>query len=747
MSSQRHPYTNFSKYVLRAPLFSIDFFKQITEDKTIDKNDIKALCRDDRIKEAIFLASPTLSSEVEKWIHNTLDQERSERVLFSVLKYLSRMSSRCTPFGLFAGTAVGEFSDQTQIELKQNYQHKRHTRFDMNYLVSLSQTITKIETIRDQLKFHPNTSLYKVGPQLRYVEYSYENTKRVHHIVGVNYSKYLKRILKSAKNGKTITQLANDLASDSIDFEDAFHFITELIENQILISELEPSVSGDDFLFHIISVLKTLNHTDKILTILNSLEQELKRIDKSVGNCISNYSKISETIKALQTEFELKYLFQTDMILSSRQNSISYSIARKILGAFNLLNKLSPRQSESSMSKFNTSFFERYETKAMPLSKALDKELGIGFEQDRNYGDVNALIDDLELPDSPETSSDYKITTNPIQDILQDKLIECIESKSEILNLKDEDFKDFETNWTDLPDTMYTMIEILEEDGEEKVFMPFLSGSSAANLLGRFCQGDKDISALAKEIALVEKQINSDKIIAEIVHLPESRVGNILFRPHLRDYEIPYLANSTLEKEKQIKIEDLEIVAQSPNHLSIRSKRLNKEVIPRLSNAHNFTIGSLPVYQFLASAQNSNQRNALAFSWGVLEQKFSRLPRVEYNGIILSPRLWNFKKSQISQLVKWSSDDSKFSEEIKELKAQNNLPHLVMLKDGDNELLINLDNLLSVKMLLSIVRKRQTFQLKEFFHTTSAIVREKNKSYSNQVVVSFFNQEKLKNVS
>jgi hypothetical protein len=54
-----------------------------------------------------------------------------------------------------------------------------------------------------------------------------------------------------------------------------------------------------------------------------------------------------------------------------------------------------------------------------------------------------------------------------------------------------------------------------------------------------------------------EKKYHPDKILAEIVHIPESRTGNILRRPILRDYEIAYLSNSGVSRDYTLDINDL----------------------------------------------------------------------------------------------------------------------------------------------------------------------------------------------
>ena len=62
--------------------------------------------------------------------------------------------------------------------------------------------------------------------------------------------------------------------------------------------------------------------------------------------------------------------------------------------------------------------------------------------------------------------------------------------------------------------------------------------------------------------------------------------------------------------------------------LVLRSKKLNKYIIPRLTSAHNYQRNSLPVYHFLCDMQHLG-RNMIFFNWGTtLESMFPYRPRV-----------------------------------------------------------------------------------------------------------------------
>lgn len=268
MSNSSFPYTAFDEFVLRAPILPLQFFVELTSGDEVSDKDLKNAFQDPVIQEAIFLASPTLFFELQKWINGDLDSKKAARVTISLLKYLSRMSSRCTPFGLFAGCATGNFSETTNLPIGAPTQHRRFTRPDMNYLVALSQDFAKKEHIKSQLTYFPNSSLYSIGDQLRYIEYFYVESRRQHHIVEIDHSPYLEKVLQLASEGASLKALAEQLMDETISAEEAYGFLDELLESQVLTSNLEPSVSGPPFVEQMLTVLSSLQACEAEISFL-----------------------------------------------------------------------------------------------------------------------------------------------------------------------------------------------------------------------------------------------------------------------------------------------------------------------------------------------------------------------------------------------------------------------------------------------------------------------------------------------
>ena len=182
------PFHPFTHYIFRSPLFPFDYLMRGEE--SVNSH---------AFAEALLVASPDLSQGMDKGAH---------RAQYSSYRYYQRACTRPTPFGLFAGCSVGSVGDRTEIKLSEQGKYKRVTRLDMNYVCALTQQIERERKVREQLRYYPNSSIYIVGNHLRYVEYHYKKTHRIHRISQGENSEYLQKVLTLAKQGTRFTALA-----------------------------------------------------------------------------------------------------------------------------------------------------------------------------------------------------------------------------------------------------------------------------------------------------------------------------------------------------------------------------------------------------------------------------------------------------------------------------------------------------------------------------------------------------------
>ena len=709
------PYRPFDHFVFRSPLFSFDHLKK-GEDAM--KNNAFA--------EALFIASPDLSEA----------SENKEKTRHSAYRYFQRACTRSTPFGLFAGCSVGTVGERTEIRLLEEQKYRRNTRLDMNYTCALTQQIEKKRNIREQLYYSPNSSIYAAGDYRRYVEYHYRKTRRIHRITQVENSEYLQKILALAQRSALFTALASSLADDEITMEEATEFIHELIDAQVLVSELEPAVTNVRPLATLITTLNGLSNKDgQIAVILSEVENQLVAIDRQpIGDTADIYPAIIKNIEKIKVEAEIKYLFQADLFKPAQHATIGRSILKDIQQTLTFLNKITPPAGRTNLSQFRENFVKRYDDREMPLLFVLDTELGVGYAGNTS-GDISPLVDDLTIPQGPSLPNSSQ---SSVQSILLQKYQQSLQK---VIELTDEDVKDIEAVWDDLPDTMSVICEILQDnDLGRSVYIKSAGGQSAANLLGRFCHLNEQILNHTLAITAKETLMNSGAIFAEIVHLPESRTGNILLRPVLRPYEIPYLAKPGVSGEFELKTDDLYVSVKS-NRIVLRSKHLNKEIIPRMSTAHNYSGQSpMPVYHFLCDMQHQTGRSGLGFHWNEAAQQMSYLPRVVYKNCILAQARWTIREME-TKIFAGIKDDNELVSKVKEWLDRRNIPDKVLLADGDNELYIDMKHPSSIRAWLSVVKKRHFFQLEELlFDPATAVVYGPEGVFTNEFIFAFFRE-------
>ncbi len=722
------PYQFFNNFVARTPILSYRHFQKLFSQEEFDENKIKDIFSNSLLREAIYLASPNLYKELFKWIsqEKQFSKKEQQRLLNTFLKYFSRMSSRCTPFGLFSGVGLGIFGNENSTMCVNTSQKFRDTKLDMHFLGALSQHLLTIPKIKKNILFFPNSTINKIGKKIRYLEYESKNGKRDYIISSAPFSEELKTIIDFSKDGKTFDQLISTLANDEFSQDDVQEYVEELIDNQVLISELEPNVSGDDFLDILTLILERIEASN-VKEILISIKNKMIALDLHFGNSDLVYLEIEELIKKLNVSYDQNYLFQTDLYFDQKKQ-LSYLWKKELKKGISILNKITEASEQSYLNDFKKAFYKRFENEEIQLSYAMDTEVGIGYRQDLSTLGVHPYVEDLIIP-SLKQKQKLEIKLNSFQILLNQKLQGALWEKCTLINLVDEDLEDFDENWDDLQETMSFMTEIISEGGHEKLYLNHGSGN-AGKLLGRFCSEKSDIRNFVKEISLKEQELHSNKILAEIIHLPESRIGNILRRPQIRNYEIPYLGNSTVPKESQISIDDLYLSIRN-NKLILRSKRLNKEIVPCLTNAHNYSTNSLPTYHFLCDFSTQDTRSSLLFHWGGLIHIYNFFPRVEYRNIILSKAKWKITLKEINHFASLMNNRKQLMYEIKKWRKKRQIPEWIQWIKSDNTLLINLENSGLVTMFLSSFTNEKTVLIEEF-------LKYEKSDFTNQFVFSIF---------
>jgi class I lanthipeptide synthase len=754
-TSQERDFTPSGFFVFRTPLLPFDALEAWSEGLAApaavgDRERLAAALAEDRerlrarlrelaavpeIREALFLASPSLHDGLAIW-QSQPDGKKGQRAERALVRYLYRMAARATPFGLFSGCSVGHVETapeaRTRLAVGPRAHYERHTRLDMDYLFALCEDLGRDPAVREELLYRPNTSLYRAAGRLRYAEARLDKKVRSHHLVAVEASDYLEDTLRRAANGARPRQLAAALvAADpegEITQEEAAEFVAELIDSQILVSDLSPPVTGPEAIHDLVRQLEGLAAiplAQEAALKLARARDVLAELDAGgPGAPPERYLGIAAELEQLPTTVEMSRLFQLDMIKPGEEPVLGPAVMEEIVRGVELLRRLAPRRQQEALDRFRRDFSERYEAREVPLIEVLDEEVGIGFDRSGNAGaEASPLLARMAIA---APAAEPTVPWGVRQSILLAKLNEAVATGAQEIELTAEDLDRLApppaagaapAPLEPLPDGFQVMATIgaaseeALERGEFAVHVGGGGGPSGARLLGRFCHADATLTLLVEEHLRAEEAHRPDAVFAEVVHLPQGRIGNILARPLLRRYEIPFLGRSSADPEHQIPITDLLVSVAGPR-IVLRSRRLGKEVIPRLTSAHNFWGGGLGVYKFLCSLQSQGVQPGIGWNWGPLDGA-PFLPRVKSGRLVLAKASWWMTADEIKQLAKAAGAERYAA--VEEWRQRRALPRLLTLADGDNELLIDLDNVLSVETFLDVIEQRDRAHLQEFF--------------------------------
>ncbi|MBK9035332.1 MAG: lantibiotic dehydratase [Myxococcales bacterium] len=698
------------------------------------------------VAEAVWLASPALATELELW-RRAPDTERGRAAECAAMRYVARMATRSTPFGLFAGIGVGHLGGRgaTAVTLAPPSDTRRCTRLDNELLHRLTTAMIGDATVRAALTWSPNTSLTRVAGKTRYAEarLGAAGAGISYHLIAVDPTPHLDATLTRARGGARLGELAAALVDevDGIELADGAAFVDELVAAQLLVPRLGVVVTGADPLAAVIAQLRTAGR-ERLAARMSEISRTLGAIDAAgVGGAATAYLElagaVAQVFRALgdDTAVDPARVVQVDLGMAMTA-TIGRDIPAQIERTVEALCRITRRRPDEALSQFQTAFRQRWDEQEVPLAEVLDEEAGIGFAAATGPGSEGApLLVGLPFTSPP---GEARVLWGEREAWLLGQLAQLWARGEHELVLDEAALKALTVEAPAvMPAAWSAMVRIARDAaGRTSVLLDGASGPSGARLLGRFCHVDGEIDAMVRTHLAAEEALAPDAIHAEIVHLAEGRNGNVLCRPVLRSHELTYLGLSGAADAAQLTLEDL-VVSVRGDRVVLRSRALDREVIPRLTSAHNVHARGLGTYRFLA-ALATQDGVGVGWSWGPLADA-PRLPRVRIGDTVVARAQWTLTRAELDGVTTAARRDRAAGfAAMQAVRAARGLPRWVALIEGDNELVVDLDHALMVDAFVDALGRRPRTLVCEVYPALDAgVVDSAAGQHASEVVCTF----------
>lgn len=509
-----------------------------------------------------------------------------DKTKYTIWKYFNRAKYRGTPFGGFAGFATLELGHRDEVIFIEKTQHL-HKFNDWG-------TVTEVH-YTDALLFSPdrvyiaNASIYFSPKSIRFLCLQNKSFE----LAQIERSRFIEQLLTICKDRVGIEQLQQFAIKEDVDEQVLKGILLSLIELQLLFTDLDRNIVGDDY-----------------------------------------YKRSGIPLRST----DQNYLIAERKVLSG---SIINAKLQSLPGCIQYLLSIPSQAENPYLNAFKSDFLQRYEYQEQPLMKMLDPEFGIG------YGDLeNVPTGDILVNDLLETKKTEQARTcdphNEFTKHLLNAILEHKGGKNQIIQLQEHQFKSTLNKVNKLPANSFSALLRLEDD---LIVLDHVGGLTATALAGRFTLASETIEAHCKAIGKFENEANPDVIFFDIAYMAEGKVDNINRRKEIYDYELPLLNYSC--SKHLIHLDDLLITIKN-NEIILLSKRYEKRVIPRLASAYNYTRSDLPVYRFLCDLQHQNIRSQISFDIQSLIAGLNFYPRVQYGNVVLSAAKWKVNKQNFA---------------------------------------------------------------------------------------------------
>lgn len=736
-------YSLLDYFMLRTPLIPYQIYTELNslEGEQAERHLFNLMKNRSDIREALYVASPSMYYSLIRMdkFSDASKKNKKNQLVKSALKYLIRMSTRPTPFGLCSSVASGRIGEKTELIIPENSSFKKRARPDMEWFLKVIGILEEEEEVLSSLKVYRNHSLYYNGNRVKLLFHTgfgqlFKDENNYNKQPTIRFTQVVEDVFKKADNPISFSALVYSIKEryPEADIETIIDFMKELLKQEFLISEIRPSLMHVNLLEDLIETLINNQIHHPILKELNSVRALFNEYNcTSVGGGENILTLLKEKMKKIT---DAESFIQVDLAMDTQTLVLSKKVKDTVEKAAETLWKLSPPHSGfEHIDRYREDFVERYGTyQEVPLLTLLDEDMGLGYPAT------------YEFPPSFRSLKKARDKFTPYRTkVLLELMTKAIKDGSMEINLTDQDverlsgkeqLEQFDPA-SQAPISMELYFQILadcEADIDEGNFEMIIGGNpgsaAAGKTFGRFIDIlDETIENKITDTSNKEQTLYNDSIVAELVYLPPAgRSANLMISKNTREYEIAIGTNASKPLDKQILLDDI-VVGCNLESFYLKSKRLNKKIIP--VTCHMLDYSNAPnVCRFLREIALEGVRHWMPFDWGELEHSYA-LPAIRYKNILLSPAEW--KVDPLTLELDTDNSAENFIAYFKDWRKKRGIPRYVYVTRSDNRVLLDLENSLHLEILahdFKQLSKGQTIRITEtgMKDTANQLVKNKN---------------------
>jgi class I lanthipeptide synthase len=636
---------------------------------------------------ALAYASPDLVGRISAVRTGQVPTSDARRVVLAVMRYLIRATTRATPYGLFAGVAAATTGELGAVRFGSN--HRPVARLRMQWLATVLQRVETDPMVRPHLWLRANSLLTQRGDYVVLQHRASMAADGAPLHVQVRATPAIRAALAACARPARWADVSALIAGESsATTAAADRLLAQLVQQQLVVTSLRPSMTATDPLTVLVAALDRLSLTGEpsLPTAEGdpvALRAALSRLaeQKLLHDGAANEAEAAACRRELAVTAAVIAdgpALGVDLRLDS-DVCVPAAVTAEACRAATALTRLSV-PTATGWASWHRRFLERFGPHALvPVLDAVDPVLGLGYPAGFAGAAPPAPLLITDRDRALVALAQRAALTRQPEIVLDDQLLDQLAGEQP------------ETVQITTELTVRVHAHTLDDIRAGRFTLSLVrvsrnAGTSTGRVLDLLDQADQQRMAAAYGAGT--PPITDGALIAQLSAPTRYAISMDVARsPQVLPFLTPVGEFHADDDPRQIPLHDIAVTAD-PNriYLICLSRRTPVQAVPMTAVEPDRQM--VPVVRFLAEASGALAAPCHPFDWGPTARDLPFLPAVRYGRTLLAAARWRLADDDLPGS---GAGGDTWDRELAQWQEATGCPAAVSVGSGDQCLVIDLD--------------------------------------------------------